>query len=695
MRPTFELFLLSLSSLFIELLAIRWLCSDFRAITVLSTFPLVACFVGLGVGFAIGHDRWFKFAPLPLLGMVLMIRAGDLFGLASYTYPTMATYQWGQLTQFGTAMWVYVFIFMIWLAVLLAFPFATMCLIGSRLGVLFNSMSPLRAYAIDISGAIIGSIIFTLFSFFCFPPAAQLLIPCLVLVIFNRRLLLAVIPVVVALVCAFVPIAADQGTIWTPYFRLQLKPVTYTDESGKQQTAGTLVKVNQMFQQYFFPDPEVRPTRPEDKPVADLMAARRNYYKVPYAICQPKDVLVLGAGTGSDVMQAVKHGATVDAVEIDPVVIKVGREMNPAYSSDKVNLICADARNYLHHCTKKYDLITVACLDSLAVTGMGSSVRIDSYVHTKESITRMLKLLKPDGLLVMSFGAGGSHWLRDRLYNTLRTAAGYEPIYLTDEHQKIFWPAFVYVAGPSVQAGTLKLPPIEGFDREPISVPENTRILTDDWPYLYVAPQVIDVPYLLLIAEIFLLSLFASRKLILRKPDFRNYQMLCLGAGFLLIELQAISRLSLLFGATWITSATVINGVLIMILAANYIVLKTGDQLRKYLALVYVVLFGTIALNYLLPINEMVNNASGGIGEPIFITALTLFPVMMAGIIFSTSFARVPVAGTALGFNLLGSVMGGLLELLSPYTGVRGLLLVALTIYALSSACWYVAEKEP
>src|SRR5437868_14089454 len=97
-----QLLLLSLASLFIELLAIRWMCSDFRSIAVLSTFPLVACFVGLGVGFALGHDRWFKWTPLALFGMVMMIRLADLLGMSQYAYPTMAVYQWGQLEQFGS-----------------------------------------------------------------------------------------------------------------------------------------------------------------------------------------------------------------------------------------------------------------------------------------------------------------------------------------------------------------------------------------------------------------------------------------------------------------------------------------------------------------------------------------------------------------------------------------------------------------
>jgi len=682
--PAIELFLLSFVSLFVELLVIRWMSCDFRSMAIFKTFPLVACFVGLGVGFSLERDRFFRWSPLLMLLMVVPIRVSDFFGLTTFPYPTTSIYQWGEITRFDLAMWVYIFAYMGWFALVLAAPFALMIAIGSRLGVLFNQHKPLTAYCINIGGAILGSIIFVVLSFLCWPPWALLLLPAIVFVYYIPQPIRSVVPLALAVGLALVPMVSDEGTIWSPYFRVNVKPIaSTTDLSG--QPYGFLVNVNQMFQQYFFP--RQPPERDLSADVAKIVRVRQQYYSLPYLFKQqPEDVLILGCGLGQDVLQAVREGAkSIDAVEIDPEILKLGRKYNPAYSALRVHLICNDARNFINRCQKRYDLIAVACLDSLAVTGLGSSVRIDSYVHTQESLTKLLGLLKPDGVLVMSFGAGGGSWLRDRLFCTLREAAGYEPLYLTDEKQEEKWPAFVYVAGPPVRNGTIEIHGQTNYLKEPLQDVECPRILTDDYPYLYIAPKGIDVPYLLLLLEIVALALLSGRRLLFNQVEPGYWQMFFLGAAFMLLELQSISRLSLLYGATWLTSSIVINGVLIMILAANCIVLKSPRVMSANFSLIYGFLMANIALNYLLPMNDILqktaNLAYVAHGA---ITVLTLTPLFLAGIIFATGFVQLKDSARGMAFNLFGAVAGAMLELLSGYTGVNFLLLIAVGLYLAS-----------
>jgi len=59
-------------------------------------------------------------------------------------------------------------------------------------------------------------------------------------------------------------------------------------------------------------------------------------------------------------------------------------------------------------------------------------------------------------------------------------------------------------------------------------------------------------------------------------------------------------------------------------------------------------------------------------------------PVFFAGIVFIRSFAEAEFSGRALGANLIGSLVGGLLESLSLWTGIKALLLVAGLLYLLS-----------
>jgi len=70
-------------------------------------------------------------------------------------------------------------------------------------------------------------------------------------------------------------------------------------------------------------------------------------------------------------------------------------------------------------------------------------------------------------------------------------------------------------------------------------------------------------------------------------------------------------------------------------------------------------------------------------------------PVFFAGTIFITSFARARFSPGALGSNLLGAMVGGMLESASLWTGIRSLLILAALLYA---ASWmtlrFAAGKE-
>jgi hypothetical protein len=59
--------------------------------------------------------------------------------------------------------------------------------------------------------------------------------------------------------------------------------------------------------------------------------------------------------------------------------------------------------------------------------------------------------------------------------------------------------------------------------------------------------------------------------------------------------------------------------------------------------------------------------------------------VFFAGIVFIRSFAGAEFSGAALGSNLLGALVGGVLESLSFWTGLRSLLLIAALLYAASA----------
>lgn len=708
--PATELFFISLTSLFFELLVIRWLTCDFLVFAVFKTFPLVTCFVGLGVGVAKSDDKLFRHTPLALLLFVALVCWLSSAGLSDLTFPSASMYQWtNHGAEYGTMLGMHIARMALAMILLLAGPFGVMACLGARIGVLFNSLKPLNAYCIDIAGAITGSLLFGMLTFLCLSPAVQIIVVAAVVFVFIRshdpKVWRSLVPLLAAVGVAFIPIIKNPGTIWTPYGRIETSEINVPGAyavNGKDETLGVYISVNHGFSQVYTKRNDVS-LKPEGlkidalKTLSDFLTVRKNYYSVPYTFLKPKEVLILGAGSGSDVQEAIRNGAEyVDAVELDPGIAALGKKYNATYADPKVHLHLDDARNFCNRCEKKYDMIIYACLDSRALSGTGSSMRMDTYIHTQNAYKRCFSLLKPDGLFLLSFGAsvsGDSEWLRNRIYKTIEGVCGYGPLVITDEHAPVKWPAYIFVAGEPVRRKELTAPNNpNSFNGVPMPAQVEAKVMTDDWPYLYIRPVGVDIPYLLVVMEIVAIALWAGRHLLFSRKSGSDYQLFFLGSAFILLELQSISRLSLLYGTTWLTSTVVINGVLLMILCANFIILKRGAFAKQ--GVLYAGLAASLLLSYFLPTEQVLqlNSAGPFVGHGL-VTLLTLVPMFMAGLIFASAFAGVISPARSFAFNLLGTVLGALLEYFSTYWGINSLVLISLLLYGVSYTAYALGGK--
>ncbi len=159
-----------------------------------------------------------------------------------------------------------------------------------------------------------------------------------------------------------------------------------------------------------------------------------------------------------------------------------------------------------------------------------------------------------------------------------------------------------------------------------------------------------------------------------------------LGAGFMLLESQIVSRMALLFGTTWLVNSITISGILILIVGANLLE-RAGRRLPA--SLVYAGLFLTLGVAYLVPVsNLLAESRAVRIAGAVLVLCS---PVFFAGILFIRTFAVAGFAGAALGSNLFGALVGGLLESLSMWMGLRGLLLLAASLYLMS---YFTTRKQ-
>ena len=69
-------------------------------------------------------------------------------------------------------------------------------------------------------------------------------------------------------------------------------------------------------------------------------------------------------------------------------------------------------------------------------------------------------------------------------------------------------------------------------------------------------------------------------------------------------------------------------------------------------------------------------------------------PVFFAGLLFASEFRVTDSPSAALGTNMLGAVIGGLLENLSLVIGLKALLLVAMALYVLAGIGLITGRKH-
>jgi hypothetical protein len=174
------------------------------------------------------------------------------------------------------------------------------------------------------------------------------------------------------------------------------------------------------------------------------------------------------------------------------------------------------------------------------------------------------------------------------------------------------------------------------------------------------------------------LALLALRKAGVRSKNI-DWHLFFMGSAFLLIETKAVTTLALIFGSTWIVNSIVIAAILIVILLAN---LLTEKVPLPGFGVLYSLLFAVLAFNFFFSFDLL--NRLSWTARLVMSSCIIALPLFFASLIFAQSFARVASSGLALASNLLGGLLGGFLEYLDMWTGLRWLNLVALVLYAVS-----------
>jgi hypothetical protein len=129
---------------------------------------------------------------------------------------------------------------------------------------------------------------------------------------------------------------------------------------------------------------------------------------LPYHLLERPRVLVLGAGAGADVLQAIYHQASaIDAVELNPQVLDIVEHQfadfsGRPYSAPTVRVHIGEARGHVAAHEDRYDLIQIALLDAFGASSAGLHALSESYLYTVEALDDYIGHLDTGGMLAIT-----------------------------------------------------------------------------------------------------------------------------------------------------------------------------------------------------------------------------------------------------------------------------------------------------
>lgn len=192
------------------------------------------------------------------------------------------------------------------------------------------------------------------------------------------------------------------------------------------------------------------------------------------------DVLCIGLGIGIVPMEFANEGVRVDVVEINPAVVPVAEKFFD-FQPAKMNITIDDGRHFLNRTRKRYDAVI---LDAF----LGDSS--PSHLFTREAFTSIQKVLRPGGVLVInSFGSlrEGKDFFSGSLIKTLGAVFKSVRLFTSGDG------GFFFTASDRPTADFAQPPRVDQVHPDVraeaastyagviVTVPENGRILTDDY----------------------------------------------------------------------------------------------------------------------------------------------------------------------------------------------------------------------
>jgi SAM-dependent methyltransferase len=676
-RDDLQLGTVSFVVLFLELALIRWISGYIINFGYFTNFILLGAFLGIGLGCLAARRtetliRFFTSLLLVTIGVVyaFQVRIIDLPATRSAVF-------WAESPSSDihrTAIPTYLLV-----PVLFSLTTLLFAALATPMGALFGRLPRLHAYTVNIVGSLFGIGTFAVCSLLWAPPVvwfALCLLASLPVLAATPRRWWIVHGVTSACVLGIVALMG-RGDTWGPYYRQNLKRI----DDKTFLLAGNGV--------YGIGIGEPSASDPShllyESPYGGLLA--------PFRDAPPRyeSALVIGCGAGNDTAYALRHGVEeIDAVDINPWVIEVGKRyhLEKPFASPRVTTYVADGRAFIRNSTRKYDLIVYGLPDSTFNLSDRTNLRMESFLFTVEAFREIRAHLAENGVFVL-YNYYRLPWVVQKIEGMLREAFERDPAVfkVQGDHEEWALPAILAV-GPG-------LPHLSSSRRPPS--PGEPTLARDDWPFLYLFGPNVPPHYLVSLGIVAFVSLLAvAAGLRMTGPSTDGERELpghlaaffFMGAAFLLLETRSVATFGLFFGSTWATNAVVFAAIHVSILLAIWVAARFPGLPRLGL---FGALSASLLVSWVLPLDALL--AKDDVSRALVVCTVAFLPIFCANVLFATFFRSAREGAKSYAFNLLGGMMGGMLEYSSLLLGYRALICLAGVFYLL--ALLAVLRAEP
>ncbi len=660
--------------LFLELSIIRIHSSYFQLFAYFKNLSLLSCFLGLGIGYSFSKVKFYSLNwtfPIVALQVSFMYLLKDTPVTLFFQNPISEIWNMGQAPAIG---FLHIFLIYFFISIIFLLNAVAFVPLGHLVAKLMYNCDTLKAYSYDLIGAIFGIVIFTLLSFIWTGPMVWLLISFTFLIYFQHYLNLNIkfncLSLILLVLCLNTFNDSSKMDLHSPYQNVSVK-------FNNDQASPITVQSNNLWLQ--------TPINLSNNFYQKINSGWHEFYIIPYISTQKNfsKILIVGSGTGNDVATALRStNAVIDAVEIDPLVADLGVKFHPEkpYSNKRVKLTINDARNFIKETQNKYDLIVYSLLDSHANLSSKGGVRLDSYVYTAESFYEAKKKIIDGGIVFLSF-AISTEEMGNKIYKMLKMNFDSDPIILRRNNNTVEEDfsegIYAFVASDNkINLNLTNTSFVESDLFKNKKFYEDVDISTDDWPFFYMSYRIYPVSYMILISVIFVISLiFLSKQTKMSYGKF-SFTSFFLGVGFMLMETKGITELAKIYGSTWVVVSVVITAILFMAYLANLLIIK---KVKISVNTIYFFLISALLISYLATFIDFYNYPT--LLLKFFIPLILTFPVFFSGLAFSKELLSYGSTANALSCNILGAIVGGLLEYNSMYFGFKFLYLLAIFFY--------------